>query len=284
MSNDVDTHAQRVERDGYTVVEDAIEPALVASLADELSRLERELGVVPATNVFEGTKTVRIYNLLARSKVFEAVPVHAKVLPIVERVLGRSCLVSSISSVAILPGERAQPIHSDDQLIPLPKPHVPIMVNSMWALTDFTAENGATRLVPGTHRADKSPELGAACDTIHAVMKKGSVLVWNGSMWHGGGANRTDDRRVGISMNYCAGWIRQMENQMLGIPRDVAKGFSDELRALVGYGIYRVFLGHIDGCSPVDLLDECGRRRVLGERSWSRKDAMARKWAEGDGS
>jgi ectoine hydroxylase-related dioxygenase (phytanoyl-CoA dioxygenase family) len=283
MSNEVDTHVQRVERDGYTIIEDAIEPELVASLAAELSRLEHELGVVPATNVFEGTKTVRIYNLLARSKVFEAVPVHAKVLPIVERVLGRSCLVSSISSVAILPGERAQPIHTDDQLIPLPKPHVPIMCNSMWALTDFTAENGATRLVPGTHRADKSPELGAACDTIQAVMKKGSVLVWNGSMWHGGGANRTDHRRVGISMNYCAGWVRQMENQMLGIPRDVAKGFSDELRALVGYGIYRVFLGHIDGCSPVDLLDECGRRRVLGETSWSRKDVMARKWAEGSG-
>ncbi len=283
MSNEVDTHVQRVEREGYTIVEDAIEPELVESLVGELSRLERELEVVPATNAFEGTKTLRIYNLLARSKVFEAVPVHAKVLPIIERVLGRGCLVSSMSSVGILPGEKAQPIHTDDQLIPLPRPHVPIVCNSMWALTDFTSENGATRLVVGTHRSEKSPQLGAAYDSIPAVMKKGSVLVWNGSMWHGGGENRTDERRVGISMNYCAGWVRQQENQQLGIPREVAKGFSDELRALVGYGIYRGLLGHIDKCSPVDLLDGSGPRRVLGETSWSRKDAMARKWGPGAG-
>jgi ectoine hydroxylase-related dioxygenase (phytanoyl-CoA dioxygenase family) len=284
MSNEVDDHVQRVEREGYTIVEDAIEPELVASLAGELARLERELEVVPATNAFEGTKTLRIYNLLARSKVFEAVPVHAKVLPIIERVLGRGCLVSSISSVAILAGEKAQPIHTDDQLIPLPRPHVPIVCNSMWALTDFTSENGATRLVVGTHRSEKSPQLGAAYESIPAVMKKGSVLVWNGSMWHGGGANQTDERRVGISMNYCAGWIRQQENQQLGIPREVAKGFSDELRALVGYGIYRGLLGHVDKCSPVDLLDGSGPRRVLGETSWSRKDAMARKWGLGSGT
>jgi ectoine hydroxylase-related dioxygenase (phytanoyl-CoA dioxygenase family) len=277
-SQSVDAHVQRVLNDGYTIVEGAIEPELVASLAAELERLERELEVVPATNLFEGTNTIRIYNLLARAKLFEAVPVHASVLPIVERVLGRGCLVSSLSSIAILGGETAQPIHADDQLIPLPKPHVPIVCNTMWALTDFTIENGATRLVPNTHTADKNPELGAAYDSIQAVMKKGSVLVWNGSMWHGGGENRTAERRVGIAMNYCAGWIRQQENQQLGIPREVAKGFSDKLRALVGYGIYRGLLGHVDKCSPVDLLDESGPRRVLGETSWSRKDAMARKW------
>jgi ectoine hydroxylase-related dioxygenase (phytanoyl-CoA dioxygenase family) len=280
----VDTHVQRVEREGYTIVEDAIEPELVTALADELARLERELEVAPATNLFEGLNTIRIYNLLARSKIFEAVPVHPSVLPIVERVLGRGCLVSSLSSIAILAGETAQPIHADDQLIPLPKPHVPIVCNTMWALTDFTIENGATRLVVGTHTADKSPELGAAYDTIPAVMKKGSVLVWNGSMWHGGGENRTAERRVGIAMNYCAGWVRQQENQQLGIPREVAKGFSDKLRSLVGYGIYRGLLGHVDKCSPVDLLDESGPRRVLGETSWSRKDAMARKWGQGGGT
>jgi ectoine hydroxylase-related dioxygenase (phytanoyl-CoA dioxygenase family) len=280
---ETDAHAEKVQREGYTIVEDAIAPALVDALRAELDRLERELDVKPASNLFEGLQTIRIYNLLARSRVFEEVPVHDKVLPIVERVLGRGCLVSSISSIAILAGEGAQPIHADDQLIPLPKPHVPIVCNTMWALTDFTIENGATRLVVGTHQAEKSPELGAAYDTIPAVMTKGSVLVWNGSMWHGGGANGTAERRVGIAMNYCAGWVRQQENQQLGIPREVAKGFSDKLRSLVGYGIYRGLLGHVDKCSPVDLLDETGPRRVLGETSWSRKDAMARKWGQGGG-
>jgi ectoine hydroxylase-related dioxygenase (phytanoyl-CoA dioxygenase family) len=261
----LDAHALRLDRDGFTVVENAIEPALLDGLVEELARLERELGIGPGKNFFEGFQTVRIYNLLTHGKRFEAIPVHENVLPIVEKVLDRGCLVSSLSSVAIGPGEGAQPVHADDMLIPLPKPHVPIVCNTMWALTDFTDENGATRLVPGTHRADRSPEIGQEHATIPALMSRGSVLVFNGSIWHGGGANRTGQRRVGIAMNYCAGWIRQQENQQLGIPREIAKGFSPRLRKLVGYDIYRGLLGHIDKCSPVDLLDETGPRRVIGE-------------------
>ena len=139
-------------------------------------------------------------------------------LPVVERVLDPGCLVSSLSSISIDPGETAQPIHADDQLIPLDKPHAPTVCNSMWALTDFTEANGATRIIPGSHLADASPDYGAPYDSIAAEMPKGSVLVWHGSLWHGGGANTTDERRVGIAMNYCAGWIRQQENQQLGIP------------------------------------------------------------------
>jgi ectoine hydroxylase-related dioxygenase (phytanoyl-CoA dioxygenase family) len=90
------------------------------------------------------------------------------------------------------------------------------------------------------------------------------VLVFNGSIWHGGGANTTNARRFGVAMNYCAGFIRQQENQQLGIPLEIARGFSPRLRKLCGYGIYRGLLGHIDKCSPADLLDGV-RRRVIGE-------------------
>lgn len=152
---DLEHHVERVRRDGYTVVEDAIEPALVDELERELGRIERDEKVVPASNIFEGLRTVRIYNLLARGKVFEKIPVHDRVLPIVERVLDRGCLVSSLSSIAIDPGEDAQLLHADDQLIPLPKPHLPIICNTMWAITDFTAQNGATRVVPGSHTRDR---------------------------------------------------------------------------------------------------------------------------------
>jgi ectoine hydroxylase-related dioxygenase (phytanoyl-CoA dioxygenase family) len=257
-------HAQRVRTDGYTLVEDAIEPELVDALADALLRLEAELGVVPAKNIFEGVSTVRIYNLLARDRVFESIPVHPSVLPIVEAVLDRGCLVSSLSSIAICPGEGAQPLHADDQLIPLPRPHVPIIVNSMWAITDFTEDNGATRYVPGSHVRPDVPPFGTHVDTVAAVMRRGSVLVYNGSLWHGGGPNRSSARRVGIAMNYCAGWIRQQENQQLGIPIDVARAFSPRLRALCGFGLYRRLVGHIDKCSPEDLLDGV-RRPVVGE-------------------
>jgi len=250
-----DEHAARIAADGYTIVEDAIEPDLIDALHDDLLRLERELGIVPADNSFEGTRTVRIYNLLVHGELYERIPVHDNVLPIVERVLDRGCLVSSLSNIAIGPDETAQPIHADDQLIPIAKPHVPTVCNSMWALTDFTEENGATRIIPGTHLADSSPDYGKHYDSIPAEMRKGSVLVWHGSLWHGGGANRTSARRVGIAMNYCAGWIRQQENQQLGIPRDVARGFSPRLRELCGYGVYNGLIGHIDKRSPAELLD-----------------------------
>ncbi len=249
-------HAERIDRDGYTILEGVIEPELRDALTDDLVRLERFYGVTPSDNGFEGTNTVRIYNLLALGKVYERIPVHPNVLPVVEGVLDDGCLVSSLSSIAIDPGESAQPIHADDQLIPLTKPHVPTVCNTMWALTDFTAANGATRIIPGSHLRDHSPDFGAPYDSIAAEMPAGSVLVWHGSLWHGGGANTTDERRVGIAMNYCAGWIRQQENQQLGIPRDVAVGFSRRLRQLCGYGVYNGLIGHIDKHSPAEMLGE----------------------------
>jgi hypothetical protein len=112
-------HVARVRADGYTIVEHAIEPELTDALAAALERLEHELGARPAGNPFEGAHTVRIYNLLARGAPFDQVPVHDQVLPIVEGVLDRGCLISSLSSIAIDPGETAQPIHADDMVIPL---------------------------------------------------------------------------------------------------------------------------------------------------------------------
>jgi ectoine hydroxylase-related dioxygenase (phytanoyl-CoA dioxygenase family) len=262
---DLDAHAARITRDGYTILEDTLEPELVNALAADLLRLERELGVRPARNEFEGTRTVRIYNLLVHGPLYEGIPVHPAVLPLVEAVLDAGCLVSSLSSISIDAGETAQPIHADDQLIPLAKPHVATVCNTMWALTDFTEANGATRVVPGSHVRDHSPVYGRHYKSVPAEMRRGSVLVWHGSLWHGGGANRTDARRVGIAMNYCAGWIRQQENQQLGIPRDVARRFSPRLRELVGYGVYNGLIGHIDKRSPVTLLGADADQRMIWE-------------------
>jgi len=252
----VEAHVDAVARDGYTIIEDAIEPDFLDALADDLLRLERDYAVHPSDNSFEGSRTMRIYNLLAYGRLYEAIPVHPHVLPVVEGVLDRGCLVSSLSSISIMEGETAQPIHADDQLIPLTKPHAPTVCNSMWALTDFTEANGATRIIPGSHLADCSPDYGAPYDSIAAEMPRGSVLVWHGSLWHGGGANTIDERRVGIAMNYCAGWIRQQENQQLGIPHEIAAGFPPRLRELCGYGIYNGLIGHINKRDPVELLGE----------------------------
>ncbi len=248
------THLEHVAEHGYTVVPDAIEPDLVDELVEELARLEHDLGVKPARNSFEGTSTVRIYNLLARHPVFQRVPVHPHVLPVVEGVLDAGCLVSSLSSIAIDPGEVAQPIHADDQLMPLAKPHVATVCNSMWALTDFTEDNGATRIIPGSHRSDRSPAYTSEHASIPAEMARGSVLVWHGSLWHGGGANATAERRIGLAMNYCAGWVRQQENQQVGIPLATLRTFEPRLRELCGFGVYHGLIGHIDRRSPADAV------------------------------
>ena len=253
---DLTAHQQQLDSDGYTIVRDAINLDLIDALREDVERLQADLQRTPANNRFEGSHTTRTYNLLAHSEIWQQVPVHESVLPLVEYVLGKECLISSLASIAIGPGESAQVLHADDQVQPLAKPHIATVCNSMWALTDFTEANGATRLVPGSHQWQnpdyKSGEPTA--ETIPAEMSKGSVLIWHGSLWHGGGANTTsDETRVGIAMNYCAGFIRQQENVQLGIPPEVMGTFSPQLRELCGLGVYRGLTGNIDKRSPAEV-------------------------------
>jgi len=249
-------HAQLVE-EGYTIVENLINDDLVEALLADVHRLESALDRRPADNRFEGNRTTRTYNLLAHGEIWQEVPAQPQVLELIEGVLGPQCLISSLASISLAPGETAQVIHADDQVQPLAKPHAATVCNSMWALTDFTEANGATRLVPGSHRWD-SPNYFTPDEevtTIAAEMPKGSVLVWHGSTWHGGGANTTTDEvRVGVAMNYCAGFIRQQENIQLGTPPEIMATFTPQLRQLCGLGMYRGLTGNIDKQSPASLL------------------------------
>jgi ectoine hydroxylase-related dioxygenase (phytanoyl-CoA dioxygenase family) len=265
--HDVDRHIERLARDGYTIVEDAFDAAAANALNNDVDRVEAVLKVKPSDNTFEGLATKRVYNLLAHGMVYEQVPVHPLVLALMHHMLGDGCLVSSVSSITIGPGETAQPIHADDQVIPMPKPHAACTANSMWALTDFTEANGATRVVPGSHVATESPVYGQHYDSVACAMPTGSILVWHGSLWHGGGANATATARRGIAMNYCAGWIRQQENQQLGIPLKVARRFSPALQELCGFGVYRGLIGHIDRKSPAMLLDPLRKFKMLWDRT-----------------
>jgi ectoine hydroxylase-related dioxygenase (phytanoyl-CoA dioxygenase family) len=119
--------------------------------------------------------------------------------------------------------------------------------------------------VPGRHKRG-NPDYGGRYESIAAEMSKGSVLVWDGSLWHGGGANTTDVRRTGIAMNYCAGFIRQQENQQLGVPAEMARSFEPRLRQLMGYSVYRGLIGHIDKHSPDQLLVGQGAFRSIWDR------------------
>jgi ectoine hydroxylase-related dioxygenase (phytanoyl-CoA dioxygenase family) len=273
---DFKEHAERIARDGYTILAAAIAPDLCRELRCDLERIERERGIVPAKNSFEGHHTVRIYNLLAEGKIYEGIPVHSNVLPVVERVLDPGCLVSSLSSISIDPGERAQPIHADDQLIPIAKPHVPTVCNTMWALTDFTEENGATRIIPGSHLRDHSPEYLKHYDSIPAEMPTGSVLVWHGSLWHGGGANRSSARRNRDEL------LRRLrpaagEPAARHSPRDRARLLAASSRARRLRRVQRAHRTHRQakpGAAPRRVLS--GHRHGLGRRRRGRRLAAVK--------
>ena len=269
--DEIESHVGRIDRDGYTVVDDAIDASQLAELRAALTEIEAEHGIGYSDTGFEGTRTVRIYNLLAYHRAFEQIPVSPMVVPIVERVLDPELQLSSLSAICLGPGQDPQPLHADTQLIPLPRPHVPITVNSMWALTDFTEENGATRIVPGSHRFDHSPDYDGSYRTECAELAAGSILIWNSTLWHGGGENRTAERRDGIACYYCAGWIRPQENQQLGIPTERLRSFDRRLQELCGFSVYRGLYGHVDNRDPIELLGRDSDRLMVWQASERRR-------------
>ena len=253
-------HLERINEYGFTIVEDAIEPELIVALRDEIYRLEAELAVAPKATAAEGIATKRMYNLLAKAAVFQSMPTHPNVLSIVEGMLDSECLLSGMTAIDIGPGEVDQPPHGDDIVMSLhlQRPHAPMMATSMWALTDFTAANGGTRYVPCSHKWPTFPRRLLNWDAVENVqmleMAAGSVMIFHGSLWHGGGANTTDDEwRCGVNVQYCPGFVRQQQNPYLGIPKEIAQTFSDRLLQLLGYQLYKNIMGHVDGKSPGEV-------------------------------
>ena len=253
----IDHHVAEIATQGYTFVEDAIEPELLERLRDTIRNVADELGTAPRGNPAEGYATHRNYNLLAKDDVFQRMPVHENVLPIVERVLDPGCLLSGMTAIDIGPGEQPQPLHPDDIVATVPRPHPPLMCVSMWALTDFTADNGATRYVPGTHTNDHPPDFSREYETLPAEMKAGTVMIFDGALWHGGGANTTEsDWRLGVNVQYCQGWMRTQQNHYLGVPREKLESMPERLLELLGMNLYKGIMGHVDGQSPGAVLGE----------------------------
>ncbi|MDQ1748855.1 MAG: hypothetical protein QOD07_3118 [Frankiaceae bacterium] len=241
-----------LDRDGYAVVESLLPADEAKAVRDGLREV---LDRTPmGRNNFEGYQTRRIYALFAKTRAFDALALHPLLLGVLDAVLGPSYQLSAPTGIEIGPGEKAQFLHMDDGIYPLPRPHPEVVLNSMWALDDFTPENGATRVVPGSHRwTDRIPV--DPDETVTVTMPAGSVLFILGTLWHGGGANRTDRPRLGVLLEYAAGWLRQQENHVLAVPPDVMRTLPERLQELLGYGIHPPFVGYVDGRHPRRLLD-----------------------------
>jgi ectoine hydroxylase-related dioxygenase (phytanoyl-CoA dioxygenase family) len=164
------------------------------------------------------------------------------------------------------PGQARQPIHADDGSHGYPRPSPPLGMVAIWALSDFTRANGGTHVVPGSHRFNCRPARGDKAESFQVEMSAGSVLFYHAGLWHGGGANNTSQRRLAIVVNYCAGFLRQEECQLLAIPREQVAQFTPRLRNLVGYGTYRGLLGHVDQQNPEVLVDS----EAITDMIWSK--------------
>jgi ectoine hydroxylase-related dioxygenase (phytanoyl-CoA dioxygenase family) len=252
---DVRRHVERLDADGYVVLPDLVD---VRELDAIRRQLEPYLLDSPrGRNDFEGFHSQRLYALLVKAPAVATLVAHPTVLAILDKVLHPGYLLSANIAINVHPGETAQMLHADDGYCTWPRPRPAVGVSAVWAIDDFTADNGATEIVRGSHKwassAIQHPEAEPPVDRIE--MAAGSAVVFLGTTLHRGGANHGRSSRLGITPQYCEPWLRQIENMALAIPPHLAKPLPPRVQELLGYSVYPPFIGYVDGRHPRRLLD-----------------------------
>ncbi len=234
---DIRDVVETLRRDGAVVVKGLVEVTLADQIIAEL-RPRLDASGLRSSSDFNGEKTLRANSVLTTAPSAAGLIDHDMVVGVADALLLPHCAtyqVGSMTAIEILPGEAAQALHRDDSLYPIQTAGMELQIGVMWALDDFSVENGATRVVPGSHRFIRSWHLPDVSNWENAVMPKGSALFYLGSTWHGGGANQSNAPRAGLINTYSLGWLRQESNQYLETPPEIAAGFTPRLRALLGY-------------------------------------------------
>ena len=276
---DVSADLAQIEADGFIVVPDLLS---AAEVAETKALLEPHLrGSLMGRNDFEGHRTERVYALVGRGTVFEQLVEHPRVLAICDALLDPNYLLTASQAININPGETPQAFHTDDLFYRIPRPRKAISVSTIVAVDAFTSENGATQVIPGSHRWDDAQiaRLGSEIDfttaaredrvprparplpaglpgrIVDVTMAPGAAIVFLGTLVHRGGENRSAKSRLALSNQYCEPWARQQENYSLAIPPARVRDLSPRVQALLGYSIHPPFMGHVGGIHPRRLLD-----------------------------
>ncbi len=264
-SFDLDAHVRELDAQGFTILRDFLPPTEVQAVRD---RLKPYLGSHQGRNNFEGFKTERVYTLVARGAVFERIAEDARVMALCARYLHPGFLLTASQAICIYPGEAPQPLHYDDGFYTIPRPRPTVSISTIAAVDAFTAENGGTEIIPGSHRWDDRvidglfanltsgkpapPEL--ARQLVPVEMPAGACVVFLGTLVHRGGANRSSAPRLAFSNQYCQPWARTQENFFLGVPPEHARRMSPRLQNLLGYNIWPPFMGHVTASHPLKTL------------------------------
>lgn len=263
-----------IEKDGAVIVEGVLTGEDLALLDRETNQLLEQ--VEKCQGIFHGYQTKRVGGLVAKSKISQKMALDPIVLGVMDHFLLPNCSdyqINLTQLISIGPEEKQQILHPDEGLFPyVHSSDHQSMINVMWAVDDFTKENGATRVAPGSHLWNRSRSANPE-EVTQAEMPRGSYLIYLGSTVHGGGANQTKQYRRGIVMSYCLGWLRQAENQYLSVPMEVARTLPERLQQLLGYFVHKPNLGAVDGNDPIWLLQ--GRSEKISFKDFMTKEAQA---------
>lgn len=249
----IDKLMAEVEENGYVILHNLISKDVVENIKRESEPFLKYDG----RTEFEGHKTRRIYSVIEKTYACNPIVEHPLVLALLDRLFQPNYLLSQLQVISVLPGEVRQPLHHDDGFYPIPRPRKPIGAALIWALDDFTADNGATMIYPKSHLWGDVPV--AQIDVgqmVKAIMPSGSAIFFLGTAWHCAGANDSDKPRMAATTQYCEPWARQQENYSLAISRERAKGCSETVQKLLGYSMQFPFIGFVNGRDPIRLLQD----------------------------
>ena len=251
-----DQLADSISDHGYAIVRNVLNKSTISALSDQLAP-HLKAANLGDPDPFFGDKTKRFGALLSRCPLTQDLLTHRLILDTADRVLGPYCVqyqVNFTGAMHLTPGETAQTMHRDTGFYPIQNPAPPLTLATMWAATDFTLENGATRIVPGSHlwNDERQP---SDSEIVQAEMTAGSVLIYTGSLIHGGGANQSNSPRSGVALHYSLGWLRQEENQYLAVPMEEVRTYPQDIQRLMGYDLATVNLGMVDQKHPNDVLN-----------------------------
>jgi len=262
-------HLQELEEQGYTLIPDFLSAEQLTGIN---SLYDTMLGSHRGRNNFEGNRTERIYTLVARHRVFQDIAEDRRILALCDALFQPNYLLTASQAIVIGPGETPQPWHTDDSFYPIPRPRSMVSLSTIVAVEDFTAENGGTEVIPGSHRWDDEQLAGDyhSGDTetdpdfsrnlqgmaVPVEMPAGTCLVFAGTLLHRGGANGSGGTRRAFSNQYCQPWARTQENFFLAIPPQQVAAMSAAVQSLLGYSIHPPFMGQVSAYHPLKALQQ----------------------------
>ena len=253
----IDKATTEVKELGYSIIPGFLSKQQLNRLRNDLAPIFEQSGIRNADQGgrYSGLQTVHVHNLFAKTRAVDEIAIDPVLLLIIEGILGSLFQLSVGTAMSPQPGVDPQGLHRDDGHYPLARPRPPLIANSLIALDDFTQANGATRIAPGSHK--RTEDIKPNTDVIFAEMPAGSLLVFDGALWHAGGGNRTkDQRRRSINLNFNLSWLRQQENQYVGIPRTEWLKMPERLQRLLGFQKVNFLYGSVDYTDPLEYLKQ----------------------------